>query len=96
MAFWNGAWKFESKLGSELAAMKKPVKLDDAIKLFTTAWPAGLRKDGLRLHPKQGLIGYTLMTYAALPDEGRILRWQRSALPELTWPDQPEDFSRPA
>jgi hypothetical protein len=95
MAFWNGAWKFESKLGSELAAMKKPVKLDDAIKLFTTAWPAGLRKDGLRLHPKQGLIGYTLMTYAALPDEGRILRWQRSALPELTWPDQPEDFLSP-
>jgi hypothetical protein len=96
MAFWNGAWKFEAKLAAGLDALAARPKLDDLIRLFTTGWPEGLRKDGLRLHPKQGLIGYTLMTYAALPDEGRILRWQRSANPELLWPDQPEEYRRPA
>ncbi len=96
MAFWNGAWKFESALAKGLDALPARPKLDELIRLFTTAWPAGLRKDGLRLHPKQGLIGYTLMTYAALPDEGRILRWQRSANPELLWPDKPEEYQRPA
>ena len=92
MAYWEGARQFEDKLEAWLAAAGSPLKLEDAIRLFTTAWPAGLRKDGLKTHPKQGLVGHTLMTYAALPDEGRLLRWQLSAKPELRWPDRPEEF----
>jgi hypothetical protein len=94
MAFWNGAKRFEDKLTAGLAGLGPAAKLDEAIRLFTTAWPEGLRKDGLRLHPQQGLIGYTLMSYAALPDEGRFLRWQRTANPELAWPAAPESFTR--
>lgn len=94
MAFWNGAKRFEDKLAAGLADLWPRVKLDDVIRLFTTAWPEGLRKDALKTHPKQGQIGYTLMCYAGLPDEGRFLRWQRTANPELAWPAAPELFTR--
>ena len=47
---------------------------------------------GQRLHPEQGLIGYTLISYATLLDERRLIRWQRTALPELKYPDEPEVF----
>ena len=44
-------------------------KLDDVTGLFTGAWPQGLNKAGLKVHPEQGLVGYTLVTHASLLDE---------------------------
>jgi len=95
MAFWTVCRRFEEKLASGLAALAHHPTLDGLVRLFTRPWPEGLRKDGLRIHPQQGLIGYTLMSYVSLLDEGRLLRWQRSPLPELAWPDQPEEFHYP-
>lgn len=91
-AFWDLARQFEEKLASRLAGMGRPAKLDDLIRLFTTPWPEGLNKTGQRIHPEQGLIGYTLITCGKLLDEGKLLRWQRTALPELKYPDKPEVF----
>ncbi len=92
MAFWSTCRKFEEKLASSLAAMGPRPRFEDIVRLFTTPWPEGLNKTGQRLHPKQGLIGYTLMSYGILLDEGRMIRWQRSAPPELKYPDQPEVY----
>ena len=91
-AFWDMARQFEEKLASALGSMDKPAKLEDLIRLFTTPWPTGLNKTGQRIHPEQGLIGYTLISYATLLDERKLLRWQRTALPELRYPDEPETF----
>ena len=93
MAFWNMCGQFERKLAAGLTALGPQAKLDDLIRLFTSSWPAGLRKDGVRIHPQQGLIGYTLISYVTLLDEGKLLRWQRSALPELKYPAAPEVFT---
>ena len=62
------------------------------IRLFTRPWPEGLNKSGLRVHPDQGLLGYTLISYVIIYGEQRMLRWQRSALPECRYPDVPEEF----
>lgn len=92
MAFWGMCRQFEDKLAAGLEALGPRATLDGLVRLFTRSWPEGLRKDGTRLHPKQGLIGYTLISYVSLLDEGKLLRWQRAALPELTYPDAPEAF----
>ncbi len=95
MAFWNACRQFEEKLAAGLATLALRPTLDGLLQLFLRPWPEGLRKDGLRVHPRQGLIGYTLMSYVSLLDEGRLLRWQRSAPPDLVWPDAPEVFHYP-
>jgi hypothetical protein len=66
-------------------------KFADVVKLFTTEWPNGLNKAGLKVHPKQGLVGYTLITHASLPDERKFFRWQRSE-DGKHWPAEPEVF----
>ena len=77
-AFWNACFKFEGKLAKAIDDLGPKPSSDALINVFKTEYPAGLNKPGLRLHPKQGLIGYTLITIAALIDAKEIRRWQRS------------------
>lgn len=90
--FWNMCRQFENKLAAALANLPRPAPMNELVELFTRAWPEGLRKTGQRLHPDQGLIGYTLITLFLLQAERRLLRWQRSALPDFIYPDTPEEF----
>jgi hypothetical protein len=92
MAFWSCCEQFEQKLSKGLRAMDRPAKLDSVVKLFTGTWPEGLKKEGLREHPDQGLVGYTLITHLNLIDRKRLMRWQRSAPPEGRFPEEPEIF----
>ncbi|OGV62027.1 MAG: hypothetical protein A2498_01710 [Lentisphaerae bacterium RIFOXYC12_FULL_60_16] len=92
MCFWNACEKFEAKLANGLKDLGTPAKMDNLIRLFTRPWPEGLNKSGLRVHPDQGLLGYTLISYVIIYGEQRMLRWQRSALPECRYPDVPEEF----
>ena len=77
-AFWAACRKFEDKLASGLRQLGPRPRFDDAVKLFVTPWPEGLNKTGLVLHPRQGLVGYTLQTHISLLAEKKYLRWQRS------------------
>jgi hypothetical protein len=61
------------------------------IRLFTTQWPEGLNKAGLRIHPEQGLVGYTLRIQAYFLRSRQFLRWQRSQ-DGKTFPTQPEVY----
>mgnify|MGYP001586483709 CR=1 FL=1 len=92
-AFWAICRQCEEKLAGGLCALGRPAQLESLLQLFTRPWPAGLNKTGQRIHKDQGLLGYTLISYAILYDEKRLLRWQRSALPECRYPDSPEEFS---
>jgi hypothetical protein len=91
--FWDLCAKLEGKLARGLESLSKPAKLDELIRLFTGPWPEGLNKAGAQIHPKQGLRSWTLISYCVLPDEGKLRRWQRSALPECKFPDKPEIFT---
>ena len=91
--FWATAWKFEQKLASLLKTLTKPAKLADITKLFITPWPEGLNKTGARIHKDQGLVGYTLAVYLYLRDKREVRRWQRTAYPELKFPETPEVFT---
>ncbi|MCC7193026.1 MAG: hypothetical protein IT444_09630 [Phycisphaeraceae bacterium] len=91
-AFWSMCFTFEQKLRQALNDLPKVPTFADVVNLFTSAYPKGLRKDGIRLHPKQGLIGYTLCIHATLRDERKYFRWQRSQDGSL-FPAQPEVFS---
>jgi hypothetical protein len=91
-AFWTLCFKFEQKLDDFLQQEPHPAKLDNVIRLFTTPWPAGLCKTGQRIHAEQKLFAYTLITYVYLNDARKLMRWQRAAQPELTYPAQPEVF----
>lgn len=90
--FWGLCRQCEDKLAGGLQRLRRPARLDDLLALFTRPWPEGLNKSGQRLHKDQGLLGYTLITYAILYAEKRLLRWQRSALPACSYPDMPEEF----
>jgi len=50
----------------------------EILALFTTPWPKGLNKPGIKLHP-QGVREYTLVTHAELYDLRRVYFWQRDA-----------------
>lgn len=77
-AFWNACRGFEAKLSKGMKDLGPKPSSTALIDMFKTQYPAGLNKAGLRLHPKQGLVGYTLMTQAVLIDQKEIRRWQRS------------------
>jgi hypothetical protein len=77
MRFWATCAKFEAKLSVGLDAMGETAKWEDVVKLFVNEWPDGLNKAGLRIHPDQGLIGYTLMVSATLYDKKQHIAWQR-------------------
>lgn len=77
-AFWAACHKFESKLAAAMKSFPRVPRFDDIAKLFTTTWPEGFNKAGLKVHPNAGLVGYTLMTHAALIDEKKLFHWQRS------------------
>lgn len=91
MAFWKAADGLERKLAEGLNALGPRARCDDLVRLFTTRYPAGLNKFGLRPHPDTKVIGYTLVTHATLFTEGTYLRWQRSA-DGSTFPAEPEVY----
>jgi len=60
--------------------------------LFTTPFPRGLRKTGAKFHPNQGYLEYTLITYLALLDKRKVVRFQCDDPPDMAWPAQPEVY----
>lgn len=90
-AFWAACRKFEEKLAAGLLALGEPARFDDVARLFITPWPEGLNKNGLKLHPEQGLVGYTLITRATLIDERKVYQWQRR-VDDLMFPCVPEVY----
>ncbi len=91
-AVGNGLHLDEDKLATTLADLPRSPAMDTLITLFTRPWPEGLRKTGQRLHPDQGIVGYTLITLVVIHQQRRLLRWQRSALPDFNYPETPETF----
>jgi hypothetical protein len=77
-AFWDVCFKCEKKLAKAIKDLGPKAGSDALINVFKTPYPEGLNKTGMRLHPKQGLLGYTLITQAVLLDKREIRRWQRS------------------
>ena len=77
-AFWAACRNFEAKLSAALKSLGPKPTFAALVKLFTTTYPEGLNKAGLRIHPNQGLVGYTLITHATLISERKFYRWQRS------------------
>ncbi|MCE9592498.1 MAG: hypothetical protein K8S99_18480 [Planctomycetes bacterium] len=90
-AFWAACRKFEAKLSAAVHGFPRVPRFDDVCKLFTGLWPEGLNKAGLKVHPRSGLVGYTLMTFASLADERTIYRWQRSE-DGKSFPAEPEVY----
>lgn len=90
-AFWAACHKFERKLADGLANLGDKPRAQDVIDLFRKPWPEGLNKNGLRVHPKQGLIGYTLIVECQLHDQRRNLRWQRDP-EDASFPEEPEVY----
>lgn len=77
MTFWKGCDRAEAMLGD---LMKKPKPTTaEIITLFTTPWPKGLHKPGVKMHPDQGYPEYTLATHAEFYDERTVYCWQRDA-----------------
>jgi len=90
-AFWRATDALETKLVSSVAAWGDQARLADVIELFTTPYPDGLNKENARFHPDQPVDAWTLATTITLPEEGRILRWQR-AEGTMAWPTKPEVY----
>lgn len=89
--FWNVCNNLETILKEALGSLGKNPKSSDVIELFITPYPSGLRKDGLMLHPEQGLVGYTLVTNCYFPEKKLYYRWQRKGVTEgAAWPENPE------
>ncbi len=78
LLFWAKCREFEAKLSGALKAMPSVAKFDDVVSLFTSVYPKGLNKPGLKLHPTEGLVGYTLLIHCTLADEKKYLTWNRS------------------
>jgi hypothetical protein len=87
--FWAACRGMEKMLADALERLGPKPKAEDVMRLFTTTYPIGLNKAGLKLHPRQGLIGYTLITHAVLLRQRRVYRWQRSR-DGRSWPTKPE------
>jgi len=76
MVFWSACDRAERMLGD---FMQKPkITVAEILELFTTPWPKGLNKPGVKLHPA-GVREYTLVTHAELYDQRKVLVWQRDA-----------------
>lgn len=84
--FWNACDTAEQML-ADFISKPGQVKIQDVITLFTTPWPKGLNKPGIKLVPNQEVVEYTLITYLALLDERKYFCWQRSE--EGVYPDEP-------
>jgi hypothetical protein len=78
LLFWAKCHEFESRLSGMLKSLPAQPKAADVISLFTSVYPKGLNKPGLKLHPTEGLVGYTLMIHCTLADEKKFLTWHRS------------------
>lgn len=91
MTFWATCTKFEKMLAEGLLELGKDARLDDLVALFTREWPEGLNKAGLKVHPDQGLVGYTLVTHVTMHDEKRMFRWQRDP-DDCSWPTEREEY----
>jgi len=88
MTYWNACDRAEEML-AEL--MSQPsVTVQEVFDLFTTPWPEGLNKPGVKLHPDQALPEYTLRTHGTLIDARLYYIWQRDA--EGVYPDEPLVF----
>jgi hypothetical protein len=86
MTFWKACDRAEQMLGD---LMKKPKpSVDEILTLFTTPWPQGLNKAGVKLHPEQAVGEYTLITRAELYDKEQFYLWQRDA--DGNYPAAPE------
>ncbi|HON05759.1 MAG TPA: hypothetical protein PLB98_05245 [bacterium] len=89
--FWNICYKFEIMLRETLRNLGRNPRAEDVIKLFTTKFPDGLRKDGLKIHPDQGAIGYTLITNCTFLEKKLYYRWQRTGEKDGgIWQEKPE------
>jgi len=88
MTFWKACDRAERMLARLMN--KRRVTANEVIRLFTTPWPDGLNKSGVKLHPQMGFAEYTLVTRAIFLDERKSLIWQRSA--EGVYPDQPKVY----
>lgn len=89
--FWNVCDRLETMLREGIKQMGERPLAQDVIKLFTYPYPSGLRKDGLKLHPQQGLTGYTLTSFCVFLEKNLYYRWQRRSLDEGgTWQEEPE------
>jgi len=91
VAFWDACDLAERILAGFLDN-PLPITIEALLKLFTTPFPRGLRKDGAKLHPEQGYIEYTLITYLALLDERQVIRYQCDDVPGLQWPEEGEVY----
>jgi hypothetical protein len=87
--YWALSREFERILVRGLRSLGRCPKIEDVFRLFHRPFPEGLNKTGERYHPDQGLVGYTLASYATLFDQRQHCRWQRSQ-DGRTWPDRPE------
>ncbi|MCX7705188.1 MAG: hypothetical protein N2115_02880 [bacterium] len=89
--FWDTCNNLETILREKLRNLGKKPAARDIIKLFITPYPEGLRKDGLRLHPNQGLTGYTLITNCFFLSKKLYYRWQRRSYADGgMWQENPE------
>jgi len=89
--FWKTCDNLEKMLVEGIKNSGEKPQAKRIIELFTSPYPSGLRKDGLKLHPQQGLTGYTLITSCAFLEKKLYYRWQRKAADEGgIWPDEPE------
>jgi hypothetical protein len=77
--FWRHADELEARLGAALASLGKRPRFEDVVELFLRPWPDGLRETGVKMHPDQGVIGYTHYTRATLLAERSHFHWQLSA-----------------
>jgi len=89
--FWTVCDRLHSKLRDAVASWGPNVRLDEVIRLFTTPYPDGLNKQNVQLHPEQPVDMWTLATTLTLPDERRVLRWQRME-GTMEWPATPEEY----
>jgi len=91
VAFWD-ACDLAERILADFLANPARITIDMLLDLFTTPFPRGLRKDGAKFHPQQGYLEYTLITYLALLEERRVIRFQCDDLPSLSWPEEPEVY----
>ena len=91
VAFWE-ACDLAERILADFLNDPKPITVEALQTLFTTPFPRGLRKGGAKFHPNQPCIEYTLVTYLALLDKRRLMRFQCDDPPALTWPEEPEVY----
>lgn len=91
LVFWDVCARLERMLADFLTS-RAHIRLEEIVRLFTTPWPDGLCKTGVKLHPAMAQVAYTLKTVATVSDAKgcTLYRWQRGPKPDLSWPERPE------